>query len=181
MNYFEPAATWLDSKMPTFSYLIDVVVLWGLFVGFFAVLRLVTDRISQVQVRFHRWVDVPVGMLVSVWTGWLLVCLLMTSLHVAPLPRHGFGGAFQPTPAARMFFGLAPDRQWLAFMQQLSAGGFGKGSGRGDEPSAGLFDPEGTFILKYDARRAIYETTSELRVRRVFGKGIVEEGRPRDE
>jgi hypothetical protein len=176
-NYFEPAATWVDSKMPTFSYLIDVIVLWGLFIIFFLIFRLLTDYASRVTVRFHKWVDVPGGMLLSVWTGWLLVCLLMVSLHVAPLPQHGFGGTFQQTPESRMFFSLAPDRKWLAFVHKLSFGALGRGASRDGESQTHVFDPDGTFILKYGTRRAIYETTSELRVRREFGSGVVEEGR----
>ncbi|NIL98624.1 MAG: hypothetical protein GTO53_11860 [Planctomycetales bacterium] len=174
-NYFEPAATWLDSKMPTFSYIIDLVVFWGLFTGLFILFRTLTEFASQVKVRFHKWVDVPGGMLLSVWTGWLLVCLLMMSLHVAPLPRNGFGGTFQQTPESRMFFSLAPDRQWLAFVHNLSFRSLGKAD-RQDESQTNVFDPEGTFILKYGTRRANFATTEELRVRRQFGSGVIEEG-----
>jgi hypothetical protein len=175
-NYFEPTALWLDSKAPTFSYVIDVVALWGLFTAFFVIFRLLTELASRVKVRFHKWVDLPGGMLLSAWTGWILVCFFMMSLHVAPLAKHSFGGAFQEKPDSRMFLSLAPDRKWLAFMHKLSFGAFGRGPSGSDSNSQDhIFDPEGTFILKYATRRGIYETTEELRVRREFGSGIVDD------
>ena len=56
-NYFEPTATWLDSKMPTFSYLVDFVALWGLFVIFALIFRLLTGLASKVKVRFMHSID----------------------------------------------------------------------------------------------------------------------------
>ena len=71
-----------------------------------------------------------------------------------------------------MFFSLAPDRQWLALMQQTSRGALARGGERQH-----VFDSDGTFILTYAARRAIFETTENLRVRRTFGSGIIDKGR----
>ena len=42
----------------------------------------------------------------------------MTSLHTAPLPRSFFG--IDPGPSRKMFFGMGPDIQWLAFNQFVS-------------------------------------------------------------
>lgn len=171
---FEPAATWVDSHAPTYSYLIDILTLWGLFALFCAVMRLLTNVASKYKVLFIRQVDIPAGMLVSLWTGWIVVCFMFMSLHVAPLPRHSFGGAFQKTPESRMFFSMAPDRQWLAFVHKLSYGAFGHHA-LPDDPDRTIFDPEGQFILTYGARRATYETTRDLRVLREWDSGIVEQ------
>jgi hypothetical protein len=162
--------------MPTFSYLVDFIALWGLFVIFALIFRLLTGLASKVKVRFMRSVDLGGGMVISLWTGWLMVCFFMASLHVAPLARNSFGGAFQAEPESRMFFSMAPDRKWLAFMHKLSLGAFAK-QGPEDDPERYVFDPQGKFILTYAARRATYETTPELRVRRTFGSGVVEESR----
>ena len=175
-NFFEPASTWLDSKMPTFTYIIDVLVIWVLFIVFFIVFNLITSYLSKVKVKFHRWVDLAGGVFLSSWTAWIVISLLFTSLHVAPLPLNGFGGAFQKEPEAKMFFGMAPDRKWLAYMHKLSQGAFAK-EPPADDPEKHLFDPEGKFILTYAGRREVFETTESLRVRREFGKGMIEEGR----
>ena len=44
------------------------------------------------------------------------------TLHTAPLARHFLGGAFQREPDSKMFFGLAPDRVWLAWVHRESKG-----------------------------------------------------------
>jgi len=44
------------------------------------------------------------------------MAFLLTALHTAPLPREFLG--FRPEEGA--FFGIAPDRQWLAFTQFVS-------------------------------------------------------------
>ena len=46
-----------------------------------------------------------------------------------------------------MFFGLAPDQQWLAFTERMSRGPFARMEPR-------VFDPEHEFIPKYASRRA---------------------------
>ena len=58
-----------------------------------------------------------------------------------------------------MFFGLAPDRKWLAFTQRMSQGAY----------SGATFDPEGEYMVKYAIRRAELEEhakkTGTLRTR----------------
>lgn len=175
MNFFEPASLWLDARMPTYTFVVDILVLWGLFAFFALIFRLSTSALSKVRVKFLKPVDLIGGMLVSAWTGWILVCFTLTSFHVAPLPLSGFGGAFQPEPESRMFFSLAPDRKWLSLMQKMSRGSFSR-SAPLDEPDKYVFDPEGRFILTYGARRETLESLSDLRVRRKWGSGKIDDG-----
>ncbi|MCE9546143.1 MAG: CvpA family protein [Planctomycetia bacterium] len=164
-NYFEPVSEWLDYHGPTFTYLIDYLVLWGLFVMFFIVFRTLTDLVSRVKVRFKRPVDIFGGYLVAAWTAWVLICFTGMSLHTAPLARNYFGGTFQETPETRMFAGLAPDRQWLALVHKLSMQSLRTGN-EGEH----VFDPQGDFILRYAQRRADYETKEGIRVNREVGQ-----------
>lgn len=167
LNLFEPAATWIDSQMPSYTFLIDVVVLWGLFAIFAALFGLLTGFASRVKVRFLKPIDMAGGFVISLWTAWLLVAFIMLSLHTAPLPRSSFGGAFQPEPESRMMLGA--DRKLLAFMHKLSQGALAASPPR-------EFDPQAKFILTYGARRAVFETTRDLRVDRDFGVGMIERG-----
>jgi hypothetical protein len=171
-NFFEPASLWLDAQIPTFTFIVDILVLWGLFALFALIFRLLTSALSKVRVKFLKPVDLIGGMLVSAWTGWILVCFTLMSLHVAPLPLSGFGSAFQPEPESRMFFSLAPDRKWLSLTQKMSRGGFAR-SAPLDEPDKYVFDPQSRFILTYGARREILESLPELRVRREWGSGTL--------
>jgi hypothetical protein len=85
----------------------------------------------------------------------VFICFTAAALHTAPLPRD----LIQPTPEARMFFGLSPDRRWLAWVQGATAKGpFVRPEHR--------FDPDSDFILRYADRRKALEAAEGLRVRR---------------
>jgi len=164
-NYFEPISEWLDYNGPTFTYLIDFLVVWALFAAVFMTLRMLTDMFSRVKVRFIKPVDMAGGFLMAFWTGWVFVCFAMMTLHTAALPRNYLGGAFQPKPESRMVLGLAPDRQWLALVHRLS-----KESLRPVGSENRVFDPQGEFVLRYGARRAEFETVPGIRVNREWGQ-----------
>ena len=176
MNFFEPVSLWLDYKLPTFSYVIDLLVFWGLFALLNIIFRVVTGQLSKVRIRFLKPVDIFGGILLSLWTGWIMVSLTLTSLHLAPLPLNSFGDTFQPDPESQMFFGLAPDRKWLALMHQLSQGGFSR-SAPEDNPNKYVFDPEAKFILNYGTRRKTLESLNipQLRVQRTWGSGLIQD------
>ena len=160
-NYFEPAAAVLEGIMPTYTYFFDFIALWGLFVLAFGMLRGVTGLISKYRVRFIMLVELAGRTILAIWVGWVMVCFSSMTLHAAPLPRHAFGGSFQQKPMSGDFFGLAPDRQWLGFMQSRSRGALSKFTAR-------EFDPQSEFIFKYGSRRQnLQEYCSEKRALRV--------------
>ncbi|MCS5617156.1 MAG: hypothetical protein O3C39_01720 [Planctomycetota bacterium] len=143
----------IEPRAKSYTYLLDFVVLQGLFCLLLLGFREVTDRASRTRVRFRKPVELAAGPLVAVITAWVMVCFTAASLHTAPLPRD----FIQPTPESRMFFGLAPDRRWLAWV---------RGSSR-DGPfatPAKAFDPEADFILRYASRRSSLEQEPALRV-----------------
>lgn len=142
----EPAAA-------SYTYLLDFVVLQGLFCVLLLAFREVTDRLSRTRVRFRRPVELAAGPIVAVLTAWVVVCFVAASLHTAPVPRD----FVQPTPEARMFFGLAPDIRWLAWVRGSSM------SGPFARPST-PFDPDADFIIRYAARRQALEQEQQLRV-----------------
>jgi len=144
----------LEPLVASYTYLLDFVALQGTFCVLLLVMREITDRVSRTRVRFRKPVELAVGPLVAVLTAWVVVCFTAASLHTAPVPRD----FIQPTPEARMFFGLAPDRRWLAWVRGSSvAGPFA----RPDH----AFDPDADFILRYATRRHALEGEPALRVR----------------
>lgn len=165
---FEPLAAYLDTQMPTMTYLWDFICLWGLFALFLVVFRAGSDMLSKHQVRFKQIVDLAGGSILGLWISWVLVCFTAMSLHTAPLARNSFRGDFQPKPDSKMFFGLAPDQQWLGFTQKISAGTFATSPPEGIEGEQGshVFDPEGKFIFNFGERRARFEKEVENRVHR---------------
>jgi hypothetical protein len=151
--WYEWLVAFLEPRLPSYTYLLDFVAIWGLFCLILSGLREATDRISRTKVRLRRPVELFGGPLVAALVGWVMTCFTATTLHVAPLPRD----AVQPTPAARMFFGLAPDRKWLAWVRGSTLGG----------PFAvpgSAFDKEADFIIRYADRRKRLEAEPGLRV-----------------
>ena len=119
-NFFEPAADWLDEWQPSYTYVWDFLVLWGLFSLFMLIFNAATDFFSRVKVRFLGIVDRIGGALFALLIGWVMVCFTMMTLHTAPLARKFLFEGFNPNE--QMILGLAPDRQWLGFFQNLSYG-----------------------------------------------------------
>ncbi len=150
-NYFEPFADYLDKNAPSFTYAWDFIAIWILFALTMIILRAATDYLSQVKVRFFLPVEKVGGIVMAIWVSWLAVCFTAATMHTAPLARHFLGGDFQPAPDSKMFFGLAPDRMWLAWMYKESSGTLSRFGG------ARPFDGRGDFIVKYSNRRGEFE------------------------
>jgi hypothetical protein len=136
MNAFEPLAEWLGihvSADSEWQFRYDVIALLGLFTLGVFVLRIVTERLVPARVPIPRLVDLPLRYLAGVATGYVTLCVLLVSLHVAPLPRIVTAeqvvevAGFEPEKP--QFFGLGPDRQWLKFNLWLSQEALSQGDG----------------------------------------------------
>jgi hypothetical protein len=158
-NFYEPLADWANKNWPggSYAYLLDFISIWLIFCVALIVLRILTDALSRHRVRFKKPVDIGGGVFFAAWIGWIMVQFIMFTMHTSPLARNFMDGAFQAEPDSVMFFGLGPDRNWMAFMHTMSKDG---SLGTGEQ-----FDPKGEFILKYGTRRKNFETEPELRVK----------------
>jgi len=172
-NYFEPLADTLEAQDPSYTYLLDFLLLWGLFALSFGLLRMMTDILSRRKVAFDFWTETIGRSVVAVWIAWLFVGFVCATLHTAPLSAHFLG--FQNTPTSGNFLGMAPGRQVLAFIQSRSMGSFShpesdpaRRSPRSEDEDrdARIFDPESEFILKYRQRRQNFEDEPSFRVAR---------------
>lgn len=145
-NYFEPLASFLTNNVyGGMVHYWDLLAFTALFGGCVIVLRFLLKTASAYRLRFHPVLDNAGGIAFALWTGWITVCVVCFASHLAPLTKSYMGGSFKPERS--MFFGLAPDRVWLGFVQQLSEGALGHG-----DPE-GIFDPQGELMLKYASRR----------------------------
>jgi uncharacterized membrane protein required for colicin V production len=155
VNCFEPVANRLEDTMgKSYTYFCDVVALWGVFAVSLAVFRILTELASRATVAFGPRADRVGGAACGAMIGWVMVCLTVLSLHIAPLPRCFLG----TQPEEPCLMGLGPDRMWLGFVQQLSRGAFsGPVSAENLEAGSWGFDPQGAFLLKYNVRRAALE------------------------
>lgn len=151
--WYESLAGLIKPWLTSYDYVLDIVCLWALFAAILAALREVTDRVSRTKVRFAPQVERFGAPIAAVLAAWVVVCFTAASLHVAPVPRD----VIQPTPEARMLFGLAPDRRWLAWVRGSSQRG---PFARPDH----AFDPQADFIIRMANRRARLEAEPGLRV-----------------
>jgi hypothetical protein len=150
-NYFEPLADYFEKEAPGGAYVWDFLAIWLIFGIAFSVLRVITDYMSQIKVRFFVPVEKVGGIVMAVWVSWIMVCFTTMTLHTAPLARSFLDGSFAPTPTARMFFGTGPDQVWLGWVHRESKGPLS----RLGKPAP--FDAAGEFILKYGNRREEFE------------------------
>lgn len=158
-SFYEPICTALEgiAAAATYTYLLDFLVLWLLFGITFAILRTISDALSRKNVEFALPVDMAGRSILALVCGWLMVCFVAFSLHLAPLNSVSPLGAYA-SPTAKVFGPAAPDRLWLGFMHTRS------------KPAAlggNRFDPNADFLLRYHDRRVKYSADgSSLRFQR---------------
>ena len=150
--WFAPLANFLEGHLASYTYLLDFLSIWTIFCAVLALAREATDRLSPNNVEFPKLVErIGVG-IPAFLTGWVMMAFTAATLHMAPVPRD----LVQPTPEARLFLGLAPDRKWLGWVRGSSlAGPFSR-------PDA-AFDADADFILRYADRRLKLEGEEGLR------------------
>lgn len=154
-SYFEPVAGFMEQRMPSFTYAVDFLAIWGVFALALLILRTTTDQISKHKVRFKMPVEVGGRIGFAILTAWVFACFFVATLHLAPLARTAIRGSFEPTMMGTRFLGLSPDRYWLAFVHSRSKGALAR-----REPRP--FDAEGDFIPKYAARRMAFESYNKV-------------------
>ncbi|WP_437201737.1 CvpA family protein [Planctomicrobium sp. SH664] len=167
MNYFEPLAAFLGQNVLTsyqWQHCWDIIALLGLFAGGVSLLRVLGDKLMPTYAEVHPLVYEGARWGCGLATGYVVVAIVLTSLHVAPLSREFLGFA----PERRNFFGLAPDIQWLAFTQYVSEHNLATTQLDGQPhifdgavfeslpPDASTRQVWSSFPIRYAARRQLY-------------------------
>jgi uncharacterized membrane protein required for colicin V production len=161
---YSPLAIYLDEMLNgEYTYLIDFVTIWGLFVVTMIVCRLVTGFASGTRMRFKNPIDPVGGPVMGVLASWALAGFVMATLHTAPMPKDAFGGGLiytqdEVTSNSALF---NPDLGWLRFVQRVTKpDSFGHAKGGGFSAWA--------FVQIYADHREKYQTAKPdwIRVRR---------------
>jgi hypothetical protein len=150
-SYFEPLASILSGGVTSLSIYFDLLSLAIIFAAVYVLLKVAARKVSQYRVRFHPVLDNTGSVIMALATGWVTVCIFAFATHLAPLSRVFLFDSFDPEK--RQFFGVAPDRLWLAFAQRQSLNGLSSGA---------TFDEKGEYLLKYASRRAWNEKTTTM-------------------
>jgi hypothetical protein len=162
MDYFEPLAELLESLLGSdWGNRVDFIALVGLFaLGVFG-FRYLSEWLVPNFIAVHGRIYDVCRWGFAVLTGYVTIGFVLTALHTAPLPRTFLGFA----PERHNLFGmLAPDRDWLGFVQYVSEKSMP--SSEDDRVFDGsqfrlayhdnLIWP--TFIIRYASRREAYGT-----------------------
>lgn len=169
MNFFEPLAATLEANLMNsfeWQHRWDLIALLGLFAGGVTLIRMLGEQLfptyAEVSPTLYEAARWGFGLL----TGYVTMAILLTSLHVAPLPREFLGF----TPEGNNFLSMAaPDRQWLAFTQYVSEKSLRTGGRTGSRIFDGPTFPAdpanlqtqrvwSSFPIRYAARREAYTT-----------------------
>ena len=148
-NFWEPLSRLLEGTIgSSFTYWWDFLSLWMIFAVSLSILRILTRRLSQVDVRFLSLANQIGGIVFAICVGLTMVAFTTFTLHTAPLAEKFMFGGFDPSdPVVGK-----PDRQWLGFVLQASEGSLSHG-----ENTEFPLD----FIDKYAARRAALEEVAK--------------------
>lgn len=167
-NFWEPACAYVELNAGSeYTYVYDFLLLWFIFAMIYALLRAITNGLSEHRVEFHPYVELGGRTVLSTWCGWVFLCFTVFTLQTAPIPAFPFGA--WTTPSETTFIIGSPDMYWAGFAHDRSRGAFARSNHTATdmhpedkEMNVQTFDPEGSFSLRYHDRRAKFEKMDAL-------------------
>jgi uncharacterized membrane protein required for colicin V production len=163
-TFYPPLTIYFDEMLDgQYTYLLDFVMIWALFVVTMLIIRAVTGFASKTRMRFKHPIDPVGGPLVGLIAAWVLAGIVLASLHASPMPKNAFGGSLvysnaDVDSASGLF---KPDLGWLRFVEHVTkSDAFGHSGGNGFSAKA--------FVQIYADHREKFEkaNASWIRVRR---------------
>jgi hypothetical protein len=162
--FFQPVAIYFDEMLGgEYTYLLDFVVIWALFVITMLVSRLISGLASTTRMRFKHPIDPVGGPAVGLIAAWVLTGIVLASLHTSPMPKAAFGGSliYSNSDVDTKSGLFSPDLGWLRFVEHVTkSDAFGHSGGSGFSAKA--------FVQIYADHREKFEKASAswIRVRR---------------
>lgn len=157
---YQPLTVWADehsgwfdeTKEGSFTYLLDIVVLWGVYVVAMVLLRELAALLSKTRMRFKNPIDPVGGPILALLAAWVMTAFTMATLHTAPLAKDTLGGRLLHDDVANDSSLGAPDLWWLRFVEKVSSSEF---LGADD---ANKFSANG-FVTTYASHRDAFNNT----------------------
>jgi uncharacterized membrane protein required for colicin V production len=120
-GFYSPLTIYLDEMLDgQYTYLLDFVCIWGLFVVSMIVCRAVTGLLSRTRMRFKHPIDPIGGPLVGLIAAWAMASFVMATLHTAPMPKEAFSGGLVHSDVDSASAFSAPDIAWLRFVDRVT-------------------------------------------------------------
>jgi len=90
-GFYSPIAIYFDELTNgEYTYLLDFVCIWTLFVIAMVVCRTLTGGFSRTRMRFKNPVEPVLGPLMAVLDSWVMAAFVMATLHTSPMPKDAF-------------------------------------------------------------------------------------------
>ena len=159
-GFYAPLTIKVDEALGgEFTYLLDFLLLWALFVVTMIVARVLTDRLSTTRLRLKHPIDTICGPLMAALAAWVITSFAVATLHTAPLQKEGLGGKLVHEQIEGKSALASPDLAWLRFVEQITTP-----DAYGGKP---LVPFQGrAFAIIYTDHRTKLEKASGLRVSR---------------
>jgi len=123
-TFYQPLTIYVDEMLDgEYTYLLDFVMIWALFVVTMVGARAVSGFASGTRMRFKHPIDPVGGPLVGFLAAWVLAGIVLASLHTSPMPKEAFGGSlvYSESDVASNSGVMKPDLAWLRFVEAMSA------------------------------------------------------------
>ncbi|MEX2315716.1 MAG: CvpA family protein [Pirellulales bacterium] len=131
-GFHGPLVAWLDEQMSgQFTYVIDYVMIWVLFVLFMVICRGLTRMASATRMRFKHPIDPVAGPIVGFLAAYALASFTTATLFMAPMPKSALGNRLElagkeldtvhtDAYSAGRAVTAWPDLGWLRFVEKMS-------------------------------------------------------------
>jgi uncharacterized membrane protein required for colicin V production len=159
-GFYQPLTVWVDEMTDgSYTYLLDIVMLWAVYVVAMVVLSGLAAVISKTRMRFKNPIDPVGGPVVALGTAWVLMSFTLATLHTAPLAKDTMGGGLvhSSSEVGSKSALTSPDLWWLRFAERAMSNDV-FGSGEPFKASA--------FVTIYAAHRDGFANTEDYLVKR---------------
>lgn len=155
-NSYEPVAGWLAGSLSALSGFADTLSLLLIFVVTLLLLRLTTESLAPMMVRFPGAVYHIGRWAFGLGASALAMAVFLLAFHAAPIHKKMFFGAYPYD--YRPPFGMGLDWKWLGFFQYSAGQIFARNSPENRDPhdeygNARVFDPRGRWLIDHQNAR----------------------------
>lgn len=161
-GFYMPITVYLDEMLDgQYTYVLDFVVIWALFVVAMVICRSLTGAASRTRMRFKYPIDTIGGPILGLLAAWLMAAFVIATLHTAPMPPGAFSEKLlhSDSDVADASPLTAPDLGWLRIVQGVTSG---NSLGLGDR---GGFSAK-AYVAIYKDHREKFAKAGSLKVKR---------------
>ena len=108
-----------EATSGSYTYLLDFLLIWAVFVVAMLVFRIVTDKISKVRLRLKHPFDAIGGPIMALLGAWVCTSFVIATLHTAPLAKDALGSKLVHDDPSRGAM-TSPDLAFLHFVARTT-------------------------------------------------------------